>query len=350
MFLLPEPPISPSIHNGRYLHTATKEISLNVSAKWVWGSNITAREPNMEDFAVEPETSTQLSRPMWAYDAADLVPPNPAWDDSMEYIKTENELDQTAYYHLIEEQQRRLMQEFAPPTKPKKRVRFAQDALLYSGDVTAQEISRCWCTADDFQSYKKERRNTIRTLRQNGYQIERMEDAGYCMRGLEPYFSLETNQAMKYTRQLAFRRVLEEQDRQRAVGIYDDETIREQAIPATAWARDMATQLGANDALEAERIQISDAQASSLQTAVVTNRARVEFVRTAAIQRQKSNRKIRHEESSAPLTQYLFHRNSDDDKQSQSLLEKLETALRLVDDRVGIDDNPLDHHGPHATC
>jgi hypothetical protein len=200
---------------------------------------------------------------------------------------------------------------------PKKRVSFAEDAYLYSGNVTYEEVKTSWCTKDDFKSFKEERKEAIRHTRRPDFTVESVEKRGYCLRGLEPFFSLEINRAIKQSREGTIRTVLEEQNRQRSLNICDLEALRAQSCQSTQWVRESAVKLGLADAFEAERIQMQEALTASLGD--VNSRARVEFIRSSALGREKSGMKLREDEE-----------RRRDDSRSDIVVRKLETALRLV--------------------
>jgi hypothetical protein len=129
----------------------------------------------------------------------------------------------TSYSRMMKVNQRR---QYLPKSPPPKRVSFAEDALLYSGDVTAEEAIRGWYTVGDYQGFKKDLKEAIRMIKKNGFNIDNIESAGQCLRGFEPYFSLEINRGIKHARATALRNVLREQQRQIQLGIHDDEAMR----------------------------------------------------------------------------------------------------------------------------
>jgi hypothetical protein len=132
-----------------------------------------------------------------------------------------NEMHKT-YIRVQMNKRRRALPKLPPP----KRVSFAEDALLYSGDVTAEEVINGWYTVGDYQGFKKDRKEAIRMIKKNGFKIDNIESAGHCLRGFEPYFSLEINRGIKHARETALRNVLREQQRQIQLGIHDDEAMR----------------------------------------------------------------------------------------------------------------------------
>jgi hypothetical protein len=77
----------------------------------------------------------------------------------------------------------------------------------------------------------------------------------YCLRGLEPYFSLEVNRAIKYTRDFVLQTVFDEQSKQKDYGLDEPEALRTLCMEATKWAQDNALTVGLNDAIEAQEIR-----------------------------------------------------------------------------------------------
>jgi len=138
-------------------------------------------------------------------------------------------------------------------------VTFAEEALLYSSNRTPEEVQHvCWYNRTELGAFKNERKEVVKALKRSNFDLSAVEQTGlYCLRGYEPYFSLEVNKAMKYQRTLVLSLVLQEQERQRAQSIsgsgywYDDVAMEQTVSPASEWARENALQLGRNDELEA---------------------------------------------------------------------------------------------------
>ena len=132
-------------------------------------------------------------------------------------------------------------------------VNFAEEALLYGSDQSEEEVLFMWYNREELNEFKSERKEVVKALKRANFNLSAVEATGrYCLRGYEPYFSMEVNKAMKYARTLVLSIVLQEQQRQRVEGIYYDASAMHQAIaPASEWARDNALQLGRNDEVEA---------------------------------------------------------------------------------------------------
>lgn len=140
-------------------------------------------------------------------------------------------------------------QQQQPSSKQPKVVSFAEEAIVYGGDVTLEEVMDSWYPVEEYQAFKQERVTAIKLIKKNAFNTRYVERIlGHCLRGFESYFSLEMNREIKYAREDAIRKVLAEQDRQRAMGIADHEAIRLQYLLVTSWIRSNALQLGQIDA------------------------------------------------------------------------------------------------------
>jgi hypothetical protein len=145
-----------------------------------------------------------------------------------------------------------LSQEESRSRNQRKSVSFASEALLYSNPYFIDEIRALWYSQDEYLSLREERRTAVKLLRFYGVEAVKRK---VCLRGLEAYFSVETNRAMKEARDLAVVSVLHEQDLQRKLGYYDAEGLRSVYVPATQNMRDFARQLARNnDSLSADKL------------------------------------------------------------------------------------------------
>ena len=111
-------------------------------------------------------------------------------------------------------------------------------------------------TREELDVFKIDRRNWVKVLKQNDFDVKRVGNH-YCLRGLEPYFSLDANKTAKVARESAMNAVFGEQERQRASGVLEPETLRLAVMEATHSAQQRALQLGSSDAAEARAIQES---------------------------------------------------------------------------------------------
>lgn len=240
----------------------------------------------------------------------------------------------TSYYRMMKLNERRQnLYVFQKPTPPPKRVTFAEDALLYSSNVTIEEVKRQWYVEEDYKGFKKDRKDAVRLIKKNGFKIDNIELAGNCLRGFECYFSLEINRKIKLARETAVRNVLKEQYRQYQLQIFDEEAMSMEYGKATHWIRANALQLAANDAAEVQEMVRREQQqerrgrclrgpnALSRATSLrgVTKWTRSEFMKSSAMQRSRSSRNLMAQVEEEQETR---HHNG--------VLRKLENALQLV--------------------
>jgi hypothetical protein len=201
-----------------------------------------------------------------------------------------------------------------------KRVSFAENAVLYWGDVTADEALSGWYSVEDYQGFKMDRKEAIRMIKKNGFNIYNIESAGHCLRGFEPYFSLEINRRIRHVRETAVRNVLREQQRQIQLGSYDDEAMRVRYAQATQWTHTNAIQMGTNDAALVRDDELRQLPMNTTASPRgVTKSIRNEFVQTAALHRERSTRQLRLEEEANLETRH-----------TTGIMKKLENALQLV--------------------
>jgi hypothetical protein len=147
---------------------------------------------------------------------------------------------------LVGVQEHRKRRRRAPPNS----VHFAEEAFLYPSDRTVHDVQESWFTKDDLAVFKKDRKDVVRVLKRAGFDTNAVDKKKYCLRGYEPYFSLEMNKATKYAREMLYTNVFEEQKRQRRLNRNEPETMRECCCAKSQWARGNALELGVLDALE----------------------------------------------------------------------------------------------------
>jgi hypothetical protein len=200
-------------------------------------------------------------------------------------------------------------------TPKRKTVGFADSALLYSSDRTQDEVNRMWYSKDELAIFKNERKLVVKALKRANFNVAAVERSGkYCLRGYEAYFSLDVNKAMKDARTLVTSLVLTEQERQRSLGIHDDEAIRFACSSVSQWACDNALKLGENDEVEVYGVYDSD-----------YNMDYSEFDDQRYGHNNHSNMDTTLENFD-PLQQY----QSEEDPNDDSLAERLQSALKLV--------------------
>lgn len=136
----------------------------------------------------------------------------------------------------------------ATQRRVQKRVSFADEALLYRSHRTMEDVQRMWYSKSELATLKSERKDIIRILKKVDFKLHKIDQDRICLRGYEAYFSVAMNKVTKYARELVLSVVFAEQNRQRMVGIFDPESLRERSCQASQWARDMAMELGFTDA------------------------------------------------------------------------------------------------------
>lgn len=177
-------------------------------------------------------------------------PNDPAADLNCPALSLDDQIK--AYEAMQAAQARHQHAQKISPLAERAKVYFAEEALLYSNDRLLEEVKLLWYSRDELAVFKNERKQIVKVLKKTNFDLVAVEESGqFCLRGYEAYFSMEVNKAMKYARTLVTSLVMDEQDRQRALGYLDDECMRLSCTDASQWARDNALQLGRNDEYEA---------------------------------------------------------------------------------------------------
>ena len=96
--------------------------------------------------------------------------------------------------------------------------------------------------------FKVERKALVKALKKGNFDLSLVDTRKHCLRGYEAYFSLQANKEYKLKRQMVWKSVLQEQARQKRLGITDKTMMHLVSSHATQWARDTATDLGMADA------------------------------------------------------------------------------------------------------
>lgn len=144
---------------------------------------------------------------------------------------------------------------YASARRLASRVSFAEEALMYSCDCSYEEVLRMWYSKDELASFKQDRKDLIKVLKKHHFDlpvVEKTYGRKYCLRGYEPYFSLEGNKEIRRNREFVLSAVLKEQSRQRqSFGIIaDHDVIGKHCMDASKWARDGGYRLGIQDSNE----------------------------------------------------------------------------------------------------
>lgn len=161
-----------------------------------------------------------------------------------------------------------------------KLVQFAEDALAYSSDYTFEEVRRMWLNQNELAVFKQERKDMVKVLKKHNFNLSEVEKnygRKYCLRGYEPYFSLEGNKEIRRSRVATLTTVMNEQKRQRATAgdvvvlmdatrtgqLFDHASIAKHSADASKWARDCARRLGEQDMNEVTKTYGLDVKARS---------------------------------------------------------------------------------------
>jgi hypothetical protein len=147
------------------------------------------------------------------------------------------------------------------------RVSFAEDVFLYPSDWSIEDPQESWYSTDDLASFKKQRKAVVRALKRADFDTNAVNKEKYCLRGYEPYFSIEINNAVKHSRETLSTMVFSEQKRQKMLNIDEPETIRDCSCNVSEWARDTSHQLGVLDSLECFALTLN-LEALSLQAPI----------------------------------------------------------------------------------
>uniref|UniRef100_A0A7S2DYN1 Uncharacterized protein n=1 Tax=Helicotheca tamesis TaxID=374047 RepID=A0A7S2DYN1_9STRA len=123
---------------------------------------------------------------------------------------------------------------------PEKDVRYVRNLQQISDDEKAYLWSSDKERDDTMHSILK----TVRMIQMNGKKTRR------CIRGIEQYIFPEFTEQKKINKDCVLLAVLQEQDRQKTLGIYDPEELRNASKSASEWARNLALKDGAEDAKE----------------------------------------------------------------------------------------------------
>jgi hypothetical protein len=118
--------------------------------------------------------------------------------------------------------------QYAPSKKrrlSKKTVRFCDDknTVVYR-HLSNEDLKRAWMNQDDYKSIRLENRKTIVALKKVMGKLHIL-DSEYCIRGLETFISILIFGTDRKKNVKIVRLILNEQNIQRASGIFDPETV-----------------------------------------------------------------------------------------------------------------------------
>ena len=95
-------------------------------------------------------------------------------------------------------------------------------------------------------------------LKRVRFDISQIDLNVHCLRGLEAYLSISFNKLMQQKRVEVMESVMNEQMRQRNLGMWDSNALRAVCAQATEWARGRALDLGIEDAKEVGQQAVSE--------------------------------------------------------------------------------------------
>jgi len=107
--------------------------------------------------------------------------------------------------------------------------------------LTRSEMKSVWYKSKDYESFEKEKRKTIRKLKDAGGDVTALNAAKYSLRGIEEYQSIQTYREKRQKRMEHVRAVLNEQDRQIQMNVhYDPYTFRNIVKESTESSKEQA--------------------------------------------------------------------------------------------------------------
>lgn len=116
----------------------------------------------------------------------------------------------------------------------------------------------------DLASVRKEPQHTVTAIRKAGGDASLLDESHFCLRGLEHMRSKHTYKERRKNQRSIVRHVLDEQDRQRQMGIRDPKGLQVMSSVCTRWARDRALSAAAGDAQDAASI-VSEGRGTTKQ-------------------------------------------------------------------------------------
>lgn len=147
----------------------------------------------------------------------------------------------------------------------RRKVGFAEDALLYSCDRTSyEEVIHTWYNRDELAAFKSDRKDVVKLLKKHNFNLNSVMKSPsigkkYCLRGYEAYFSVDKNKELRKNRERVISSVMSEQNRQKQrlpstmisqnklAYLLDHNSIAKHSWDASQWARETANTLGRQD-------------------------------------------------------------------------------------------------------
>lgn len=131
--------------------------------------------------------------------------------------------------------------------KRKKSVRWGS-AFTYKSTTNPDDFPTIWYNARDLETFQREKRRVVKALKHVDGGLAALEGTKYVTRGFECYQTVAFNRIIRNQRKAVVQNVLALQQEQLiATGMINDEAIAQAARQETAWARDIALEMGLKD-------------------------------------------------------------------------------------------------------
>jgi hypothetical protein len=131
----------------------------------------------------------------------------------------------------------------------KKSVRFSRfNVVQIRARSTREDRVQAWNQPEDIEKIKIGVRQSINAVHAVGGNLEKLDNAEYCHRGLEAGISKDILRLKRSWIKNTAQNVMEEQRVQRSLGIYDPERLSDISANSSRQARQTAAHLGLLDA------------------------------------------------------------------------------------------------------
>lgn len=134
----------------------------------------------------------------------------------------------------------------------KKRVRFDEcPKYIESGIIDERDIPRIWFTKNELGSLREDNRITLRALKKADGNVSALDSDLFCLRGLEDSL-VGGKEKFQKTRNNIINGILDEQGKQRTMGINDPRGLQVLSRACSKQARERAHERGKSDAEQAK--------------------------------------------------------------------------------------------------
>lgn len=148
-------------------------------------------------------------------------------------------------------------------SKPRRRVRFNQSVsvrpVLHVNNMSDDEIADAWYNRHECADIKRSMAVTIKMMSAG---VLKVDDDEHCSRGLE-HRTRPGSAQRRENKMIALDAVLDEQDRQQACGVVNDEAIRKVFVQENLHCRLAALEKGVADQDEARNLDEQDEDVDS---------------------------------------------------------------------------------------